>query len=1158
MKISSLDLIAFGPFTEKTLEFGEKPGGMTVIVGPNEAGKSSILRAIRGALYGIPVHTNDNFLHNNQKLRIGVELLDDEGNVTRFLRRKGSKGTLLSIDGDVLDESVIVDIFHGISESLFTSLFGITHQDLTEGGEDILNQQGELGQALFSASSARKNLHLTLKKLDEKANALFTPRGQKQAINAGLKKYAKQKSQLVESSLSSSDWAMVQEAFDKATEKSIELSAEIKSNDRELIELQRYERLLPKVAVRLRLQTQISEFAGVKQLDASFATRRQAAAAKLIEARSAQQGLHTQHEDLTQQVENGRVDKQLLSLETTIQSLHQSLESYIRAGKQLPILTQKYQAIESDLATVLRTIQPDLTPENMDQLLAVLGREADIKSFAAQYQSLRLERKQFAQATISTEQKIGALKLQEVEPADEVRLLTLRQEYQQAQVHSGLESDLRGAQNNIANMESEISNAIAALPYWDGTLEELQTLPVPGRQTMQAFGKKFSESQNEHSKLQAETMRLNAELQFLQEKIDGLKDGGDVPSKLELEEVRNSRNNAWSLLKEQWLQGRDVTLEAGFLDSQRKLPEAFEWRLGRADDIADRLRSDSDRVAQWEGYRADVKRFEHQKHAASTRLEAAESLHKTLTNQWVDEWLPCDLSPRSPEEMLEWRAAREDIQRMANDLSAVKSKASHLKATKSDVRRRLLLEPFDQSVDGASSINDILAAMGRWVEAAQTASQLHLQYRQAIERLEEDYSTAKSSLALTDKALEEWRVSWHKLIVGSGLAPDSVPDSATDRLQHIREAFLKRQELRDLNTSIGGQKQEIDSFTALHAELDVDPGILSLQQHVLEIYKQLNTQKQAQAVHRQNCETLAKLKGELEKANQQHATSSSLMSSLLIEAACESEALLPDLERRSAELTNLRAQLASLESDILQDGGGKTLEDIELAVSALDAASLSADINQIRQRINSELEPLKQQLSEERGSRRRELESMDGSGEVAVIAEETEETLAKLRKAVVQFMQLKTAAKLLRDEIERFRQQNQGPLLEIAGRYFSELTLGAYVGLGSDFSEQDKVILVAERSTGEKVLVDGMSNGTRDQLYLALRLAAFERSIEQRGPMPFIVDDILIEFDDERSRAALEIFSRLAKKTQVILFSHHPRIRELSKTLLDAPAIVTL
>lgn len=1158
MKINSLDLIAFGPFTDRTLDFGQDSAGMTVVFGANEAGKSSALRAIRGALYGIPSQTTDNFLHNNQKLRIGVELLDNKGQQAKFLRRKGNKGTLLSVDGDILDESVIADICLGIPKKLFESLFGISHQDLTEGGEDILNQQGELGQALFSASSARKNLHLTLKKLDDEASKLYKPTGRLQTINAGLKKYAEQKSQLVESSLSSSDWANVQEAYDKAFDKTAELSVEIKKAVRELNEKQRFERLLPKVATRMQLLAQIEDYAGITQLDDSFAARRHAAVTSLITAQSAESNLQARHKELLEQVEDGGLDEQLLSHETVIQSLHQSLESYARAESGLPLLMQKYHSVESDLANLLQTIQPGLNATDLEQLLPVLAREADIKLAVASYQSLQVERKQFTQVSLTCEQKIEALKQHDTEAVDEAMLSQVQKEYGEAQAYAGLEADLRDTQGSIASMEERIGASIEALPYWNGALDELLSLAVPGKQTVLDFAKTLTDSDHELARYNTEQTRLNQELQIVQQKLDGLKGGDEVPSRQALDEVRNSRNNAWSLLKEQWLNKADVTLEAGFLDPQRGLPEAFEWRMGRADDIADRLCHDSDRVAQLESYRTEIKRFESQKLAVNTELGNADSRRETLCKLWFDEWEPCAITPRSPAEMLEWRVAREDILRLADDFFSARNKVESLKASKADLLKRLLLEPFDDSAHDRDSINSTLAAMGGWIESTLKISQRYAQQQLTRERLQEEYAAANSSVALANNALEEWQLSWRNLVEGSALAAGSVPATAIDSLQRIRAAFQKRDELRELEARINAQKKEAVSFTELHSQLAMDAGVLSLQQHVPEVYRQLDAQKQAQAVYRQNCDSLTKLIAELGRAREKLGTSELIIASLLTEAACESVEQLPDLERRSSERVNLKRQLLSLENDILQDGGGKTLDDIKVALDGLDAASLAADIDHLRKKIDGELEPLKQELSEERGSRRRELESMKGSGEVALIAEDAEDTLVKIRKATQQYLTLKTAAKLLRDEIERFRQQNQGPLLDIAGRYFSELTLGAYVGLTSDFNEQDKVILAATRSNGDIVLVEGMSNGTRDQLYLSLRLAAFERSVEQRGPMPFIVDDILIEFDDERSRAALEIFSRLAKKTQVILFSHHPRIRELSEALTNVPTIVTL
>lgn len=79
-----------------------------------------------------------------------------------------------------------------------------------------------------------------------------------------------------------------------------------------------------------------------------------------------------------------------------------------------------------------------------------------------------------------------------------------------------------------------------------------------------------------------------------------------------------------------------------------------------------------------------------------------------------------------------------------------------------------------------------------------------------------------------------------------------------------------------------------------------------------------------------------------------------------------------------------------------------------------------------------------------------------------------------------------------------------------------------------------------------------MSDGTTDQLYLALRLASLEAYLENNEPMPFIVDDILIKFDNERASAALEVLGEISEKTQLVFFTHHRHLVELAKSKLGS------
>jgi uncharacterized protein YhaN len=84
--------------------------------------------------------------------------------------------------------------------------------------------------------------------------------------------------------------------------------------------------------------------------------------------------------------------------------------------------------------------------------------------------------------------------------------------------------------------------------------------------------------------------------------------------------------------------------------------------------------------------------------------------------------------------------------------------------------------------------------------------------------------------------------------------------------------------------------------------------------------------------------------------------------------------------------------------------------------------------------------------------------------------------------------------------------------------------------------------LEGQRSDGKLVGISGLSDGTRDQLYLALRLAALELHLAQATPLPFIADDLFINYDDARSQAGLEALAGLSEQTQVIFLSHHDHL----------------
>ena len=84
-----------------------------------------------------------------------------------------------------------------------------------------------------------------------------------------------------------------------------------------------------------------------------------------------------------------------------------------------------------------------------------------------------------------------------------------------------------------------------------------------------------------------------------------------------------------------------------------------------------------------------------------------------------------------------------------------------------------------------------------------------------------------------------------------------------------------------------------------------------------------------------------------------------------------------------------------------------------------------------------------------------------------------------------------------------------------------------------------------------------MSEGTVDQLYLALRVAAVEDAVRSGARLPFLADDLFINFDDRRAAAGFKVLAELARTTQVLFFTHHDHLADVANRALS-PAKVAV
>ena len=203
MRIRELRLLRYGKFTDRLLALPHAPQDIHLVVGANEAGKSTMRRALSDWLFGFPMRsTGMDFLHPMQDLRLGGIIEDNpasreepsSGQDTatgstktkassdeqirslNFERRKGQKNTLRTPADEPLPDSTLHEWLGSLQTDEFRRMYALDHATLVEGSESILQASDDIGRMLFQAAAGIEHLGDALKTLQQEADSLWAPR----------------------------------------------------------------------------------------------------------------------------------------------------------------------------------------------------------------------------------------------------------------------------------------------------------------------------------------------------------------------------------------------------------------------------------------------------------------------------------------------------------------------------------------------------------------------------------------------------------------------------------------------------------------------------------------------------------------------------------------------------------------------------------------------------------------------------------------------------------------------------------------------------------------------------------------------------------------------------------------------------------------------
>lgn len=1165
MRIKRLEFRAFGPFTDRVLDFASVLPGLHVVHGPNEAGKSSAMRGLNALLFGFPPRTSDNFLHPYEQLLVGGCLQQADGEELCFLRRKKAKNDLFDMADNPLPAEVLKPFLHGLGQDTFTSMHGIDHETLVQGGQGILDQKGEVGQALFAAGAGFASLKSILKGLEDEADELFKPRATTRAMAQALVRYRELQGQLRLASLNGQEWQKHRHSLIQAEGELATLQKRRLDLDREIRRLERLRRALPYLGERHLFLEKLQAMGDVFPLPAEFGSRRRELEDRRRTVRVRLDGAEARLAALRERQAVVSFNRGVLDHSEDIENLHQRLGAYRKGLEDRPGLEGLRKGFKIDAAHLLRRVRSDLDVEQAESLRPGLGKRRTVQTLAQRHEAVvqAVRQAETRLRELRREREVRAAELAGLGPGVDVS--SLAQALNVVRKAGDLDEELRVRGLDGERIRQACQAALQRLGLWSGSLGDMAVLPVPLSETVNEFEAALQRIDEDLRRHGLEEERVVQGLEILRRDMAAIEHAAEVPSEAELASCRGRREEGWGLLRRGWMNGEDVEAQSRDYDPHHPLPDAYEQWVLLADQTADRMYREADRVQKHAQLLAGIESAQAALAETRARIDAARVERTDLVGRWGKQWAASGIDPRGPREMRAWLANFETLRLQVEDLDRNRSELDN-KAARRDELRALLLRELE-AVGEQPRPGDGLGPALRQAEAVAENLREDAVRREALARsirdLEEAVGKAEDVLETARQDLTAWQKAWTEAMLFLGLPASASPEEAADYVDTVQECLAKLDEEDVLLKRIAGIDRDARAFESgvrILSELvvpdDLVPAEMASGEPVFDAALAVGRLKAllSQAVRGQTVaarleEDVAEAVREIRVLGEDLAVVEDGLAALRLEVRCVDDEGMVEAERRFVAWSELRRGLDEVEANLARMAEGGTLEDLEAMAREGDADALPGQIAARRAELEDVVDPRIRELAEGIGREKNELARMDGGDAAARIAEEMQEVLAGISRMTGRYIRLKVASGVLHGEIERYRAAHQDPLLSLASDLFRDLTLGSFGGLRADMDEGDRPVLLGLRPGGERVRVDGMSSGTRDQLYLSLRLASLAWRARSMEPMPFIVDDILINFDEMRSAATLRVLAGMAEGTQIILFTHQAHIADLARSM---------
>ena len=1147
MRIDRLVLERYGAFEHKTLEFDRSP--FTIVFGPNEAGKSTCLSAIGDFLFRMPTSSPRVSRFGADAARIYITISAADGRRLELRRQYGrTPKTLSATDGTLCDEAVLGSLLGSTSRDRFENLFGLDHESLRAGGDALLSPDGDIGRLIVEAGGGLRTLVARLAAIEAEIDNLFAPRRKESRIfYRALSAYEEANKLVRAATLTHDAWDRDRKAREAATVALATIRDGKKAVAEELSGQRRLEKTIPHIRALDEVEARMAEYADVGHLGEIFVERCASAFANDQAATDALKKAEAAHSGVVGRIEAMIVDPALSALENELLDVASLVETVSGARKSRENRTVELAETEAKLA-VLRErlgIGPDIklqplipSVETLDDARDLLAREA---AMTTTEQARRKAAAVASDAVEACSSRIATLAALGRDKPFGVLSASFSSFAAQRSAAEGKLYDAESAESDCAKRA-----ASAGLP----DPRQLRDLPWPAEDRLRAELKIRDAALAERIRLAGLLADASRQRDGALATLVGMNKGGPLANRETIAEARLGRDEVWLKIRADHVAGRSEA------PSEQRLHDVatFEASMREADSLSDRRADEADKAAAAA--------------EATRRAGEADATIAAVTSALRD----CD--ERLAGHLQAFHEAFPDASKVQSDLAALlettRSRADILSKLERAEAARIeginglrALEPLDSQLEAAERMAGLVPHRddrpGARVQALAAAIDFHDAEHAEFKResreliaLTTSANEAQRLIVEADKARGVWDSEWSSVVerlgapAGSKIAAvAAIVNAWTGAAGYLNSLAITRRRLDRMDedeAQLAKKVKDLAMQLCITVPLDPVAGATTLIERG-SCNDKVRTGREALKPE------VARAEEALEASRRDKVLTEATLAALRSEADAPNDAALRVAADRRRELTVLTKERAQTASAAQSAGDELSIHELRMRAEGGDLDRTRATIADLESRLQQLDADVEAAIRAETGAAAALAAHQGRTGSAAAIVQR-EVAAAGMHEAVERFVELTLARDLVEKAIQTVRVEQQDPLVRLAGTMFAAMTGGEFVGIEADVDAKGMPTVVGVKGNGTvRQSVPTMSDGTRDQLYLAFRLASLANYSAAAEPIPLIADDTLVHFDDKRSAATMELLADFSATTQVLLFTHHESVRDVGLRL---------